>query len=60
MGGKAINPTPIRGLRVDDELWRRFDEATQALDTNRSAWLLDAIRWCVREPGAKQPRRPPA
>src|SRR6266545_4821112 len=59
MGGKAINPTPTRGVRVDDELWQRFDDATKALDTNRSAWLLDAIRWCVREPGAKQPRRPP-
>lgn len=58
MGGKAINPTPIRGIRVDDDLWERFDEATKALGTTRSAWLQEAIRWCVHEAGAKTPKRP--
>jgi hypothetical protein len=57
MGGKAVNPTPARNLRVDTELWERFDEATKLLGTTRSDWLRDAIRWCVGEPGAEEPPR---
>lgn len=50
--------TPHRAIRVDDDPWERFDQATKALGTDRSTWLRDAILWCVREPGAKMPRRP--
>jgi hypothetical protein len=60
MGGKAINPTTGHNIRVPDELWEQFGYATGTLDTNRSKWLVDAIRWCVREPGAKMPKRPPS
>jgi hypothetical protein len=58
MGGKAINPTTGHNIRVPDELWEQFGYATGTLDTNRSKWLVDAIRWCVREPDAKMPKRP--
>ena len=60
MGGKAVNPTKHRQVRVDDDLWERFNTAAKTLGTNRSAWLIEAIKWCVREPGTKQPRRPEA
>jgi len=58
MGGKAVNPTPLRNLRVPDDLWERFGAATDSLDTNRTEWLIAAMRWCLREPGAKLPPRP--
>ena len=60
MGGKAVDPTPTKKFRVEDELWTRFDEATKALGTNRSAWLVDAIKWCVHAKGVRAPKRPTA
>jgi hypothetical protein len=60
MGGRAVNPTPARNLRVDTELWERFDEATKLLGTTRSDWLRNAIRWCVGEAGAEAPSRSPS
>lgn len=51
--------TPHRQVRVEDDLWERFDASTKALGTDRSAWLRDAILWCVREPGSKMPKRLP-
>lgn len=50
--------TPHRGLRVDDDLWETFGRATADMGVDRSTWLRDAIRWCVREPGVKMPKRP--
>lgn len=41
-------------LRLDPDLWRRFGESA----TDRSAVLRQFVRWYVREPGAKAPRRP--
>lgn len=58
MGGKAKNPTPNRNVRVEDELWEQFGQAVAALGTDRSTWLRDAIAWCVRQPGARLPKRP--
>jgi hypothetical protein len=49
--------TPHRQVRVEDEHWERFGEVATALGTDRSAWIRDAIRWCLREPGVKAPRR---
>jgi hypothetical protein len=51
--------TPLRNLRVEDSLWDRFEEAATELGTDRSSWLRDAIRWCLREPGVRAPRRLP-
>lgn len=48
-----------RGLRgVDDQLWADFGTATAALDSDRSAELRRYMEWCVRRPGAEEPRRP--
>jgi hypothetical protein len=50
--------TPHRALRVEDDLWERFGAATRDMGSDRSTWLRNAILWCLREPGAKQPQRP--
>lgn len=41
-------------LRLDESLWNRLGELTD----DRSALLRQFIRWYVREPDAKMPRRP--
>jgi hypothetical protein len=51
--------TPTRPIRVDDDLWEEFGEATAEQDTNRSEALREFIRWYVRKPGARMPERPP-
>lgn len=60
MGGKAINPTTGRNIRVPDDLWEQFGKAVDQLDTDRTKWLIDAMKWCVRHPGSKLPKRPDA
>jgi hypothetical protein len=50
---------PVRGLRgIDDDLWREFETAAADLDSDRSAELRRYMEWCVRRPGAEEPRRP--
>lgn len=45
-----------RAFRLPDVgLWDRFGNLAEP---DRSAVLRDFIRWYVREPGAKLPRRP--
>jgi hypothetical protein len=46
--------TPIRTIRIDDDLWEAFGAAT----ADRSAALRDFIRWYTRQPGTRLPRRP--
>lgn len=41
-------------------MWERFGAAVEKLGVDRSAYLREVMRWVVREPGAKQPKRPPA
>ncbi|MFC6090705.1 hypothetical protein [Saccharothrix lopnurensis] len=50
--------TPHRQFRAEDDVWAKFGEAVKPLGTDRSAVLRDFVRWFVREPGAKMPRRP--
>lgn len=47
--------TPLQNIRVDRDLWETF---RRTAEPNRSAVLREYIRWYVREPGAKMPRRP--
>lgn len=51
--------TPIRRVRVPDDLWQRFDDAVRAADpeADRSVVLRQFMRWYVGEPGAKIPDR---
>jgi hypothetical protein len=52
--------TPVRPIRVDQELWDEFGQATAAGDTDRSAALRAFMAWYARRPGAKLPVRPAA
>jgi len=54
--------TPLQNVRVDPDLWDRFDKAIGRADpgSDRSKTLRQFIAWYVREPGAKLPARPPA
>lgn len=47
--------TKLQNFRVEPDLWARFGETA---DPDRSALLREFIRWYIREPGAKMPRRP--
>jgi hypothetical protein len=50
--------TGNRVIRVDDELWDAFGEATK--DTGgRAEVLREYMRFHIRERGAKLPPRPP-
>lgn len=46
--------TPMHTIRIDEELWRRFGEEAG----DRTAVIREFIRWYVREPSARMPRRP--
>jgi hypothetical protein len=55
MGGKAINPTTGRNIRVPDDRWERFGQLVG--DTKRSEVLNQFMAAMVGEPGTKMPRR---
>lgn len=40
---------------ADDQLWERFGELA---DPDRSTVLREFVRWYVRDPEARLPRRP--
>lgn len=46
--------TPKQTIRVDPGLWVRFGAAVG----DRAAALRAFMRWYLREPGAKLPKRP--
>jgi hypothetical protein len=46
--------TPKQTIRVDPTLWVRFGVAVG----DRAAALRAFMRWYLREPGAKLPKRP--
>ena len=46
--------TPMHTIRIEDDLWRRFG----VLAGDRTATLREFIRWFMREPDARMPRRP--
>jgi hypothetical protein len=52
--------TPFRRIRMDDDLWKRLDEAAKRADpdSNRSALLRRFARWYVGDIG-EAPIRPP-
>lgn len=54
-----VHKHPARGLRgIPQDLWDRFETATGKTGTDRSAAVADFIRWFLREPDAKLPKRP--
>lgn len=50
--------TPKYGIRVPEDAWNRFGEATTQAGTDRSAVLRAFIAWYLRVPDAKPVRRP--
>ena len=47
--------TPKITLRVPEDLWRRFGELAEP---DRAAVLREFMKWFVRDPDAKAPKRP--
>lgn len=50
--------TPTRPIRIDDATWAAFGVVAEQLKTNRSAILLEYVRYMTGQPGAKLQRRP--
>lgn len=48
--------TPVRSLRMDDGTWRELGDVVGT--RNRSAVINELVRWYLRKPGAKAPKRP--
>lgn len=49
---------PTRPIRVDLTEWGVFGEATNAMDSDRSASLRAFMDWYLHKPGSKAPTRP--
>lgn len=58
MGDVKENHTPLRPVRVEDELWAAFGRLVG--ERKRSQVIRDFIRWYVGERGVKAPERPTA
>lgn len=56
----TANSTEImpRPIRVPLNLWATFGEVAKQLRSNRTALILEFMRYMAREPGAKLPKRP--
>ncbi|MFJ9771157.1 hypothetical protein ACIRVF_07930 [Kitasatospora sp. NPDC101157] len=52
--------TPPRQMRIPDDEWLPFGEATKSQEASRAEVVRDFIRWYLRRPGAKLPPRPEA
>ncbi|WP_158840965.1 hypothetical protein [Saccharothrix deserti] len=50
--------TTGRHVRVEDARWAAAEVNTEAIGTNRAAWINAALAWLNGEPGAKRPVRP--
>lgn len=55
----APGTTP-RQIRIPADEWQEFDDAAkgQHPPTDRATLVREFIRWYLRKPGAKLPRRP--
>ncbi|WP_262015665.1 hypothetical protein [Micromonospora sp. Mcm103] len=52
--------TPTRPVRVDLDEWERFGVAAKSQGADRSSLIREFMRWYLRLPGAKLPKRPDA
>ena len=55
LGGMPGRGTPHAAIRIDPELWAKFDEAAKANGTDRSTLLREWIRQYV-ETNGKRPK----
>jgi len=49
-----MNDTPVKTVRMDDLLWRRFGDHAR----DRSAVIRQFIHWYIGDEGWPAPRRP--
>lgn len=56
---KEGGPDPVRSIRSPDRRWKAA-EGTLPTGKTMSDLVNDLLAWHLREPGAKQPKRPPA
>ncbi len=52
------NRTPLRSIRMEDELWAALDAAAKANGYDRSSLVRQLVRWYLAVPGAPLPPRP--
>jgi hypothetical protein len=52
--------TPPRQIRIPNDEWLPFDDATKDAGVARAEAVREFIRWYLRRPGAKLPVRPEA
>jgi len=52
--------TPRRAIRIPDQLWERFGQAVEHMETDRNSIIRTLIAWYVRDAGVALPPRPPA
>lgn len=50
--------TQHRSIRIADEDWADLDAIAQMFGTNRAQVINDFVRYFLRRPGAKSPKRP--
>jgi len=51
--------TDRQTFRLPANEWAEFGKAASAMGTDRSTYLREFVRWTLRRPGAKMPKRPP-
>lgn len=52
--------TPLRSIRMEDDLWRALDNAATANGFDRSSLVRQLVRWYLGVPDAQLPQRPRA
>lgn len=50
--------TPLRSIRMEDDLWGALDAAATANGFDRSSLVRQLVRWYLGVPGAQLPPRP--
>jgi hypothetical protein len=55
----ATGKTPVRNLRVVNEVWQPALEAAREQGGTITDVITQFLRWYLRMPGAKLPERPP-
>lgn len=54
----TANDTPVKTFRIPPDIWEEFGDVAGQLNSNRTALVLDFMKWMARKPGAKLPKRP--
>lgn len=50
--------TPLRSIRMEDDLWSALDDAAKSTGFDRSSLVRQIVRWYLGVPGAQLPQRP--